>query len=300
MNKFDELTLDGRLLQMLVAVHDEGSVTAAALALGVTQSTVSHGLNRLRDITGDALFVPMGRGITSTEKADALAEEARFLLERMARFSEAKAYDPATDSRHFTIAATDYEVEVIVKPFIHRLRAAAPGVQIRVLRARADREWAGALRAGEVDLVLAPELKTGEADIKQRRVLGNDADVIYYDPEKREAPSTLDAYCAASHLIMAPGTFDKTPVDHALAALGRTRQIAASLPSFAGVASVLHGTDMVALMPLRLRETTFHRLAHCEPPFETPKETISAIWHIRSDNSARHRWMRDRVVESQR
>lgn len=300
MNNIDELALDGRLLKMLVAVHETGSVTAAAQSMNVTQSTISHGLNRLRAITGDELFVPMGRGITPTDMANALAEEAREVLERMAQFSRAKAYDPSADSRPFAIAATDYEVEVIIKPFIHQLRAIAPGVQIRVMRARADREWAGALRAGEVDLVLAPELKTGEADIKQRRVLGDDADVVFYDAEKREAPNSLDAYCAADHVIMAPGSFDKTPIDHALAALNRTRRIAASLPSFAGVASVLRGTDMVALMPLRLRDTTFHRLAHCEPPFEAPKETISAIWHIRADRSERHKWMRNMIADSQR
>lgn len=298
MNDIDELALDGRLLKMLVAVHGAGSVTGAATVLEVTQSTVSHGLNRLRAITGDELFVPMGRGITPTEKANALVEDAQAILERMARFSQAKAYDPVTDTRTFTIAATDYEVEVIVKPFIHHLRTAAPGVQVQVLRARADREWAGALRAGEVDLVLAPDLKSGEADIKQRRVLGDDTDVVYYDPNQRDAPDSLEAYCAADHLIMAPGTFDKTPVDRALAALGRTRRIAASLPSFAGVASVLRGTDMVALMPLRLRETTFFSLSHCTPPFEIPKENISAIWHIRADRSERHKWMRNVIVQN--
>lgn len=299
MNKIDELTLDGRLLKMLVTVHEAGSVTAAAQAMNVTQSTISHGLNRLRAITGDALFVPMGRGITPTEKADSLTEEARFILERMEQFSQSKRYDPLADTRPFIIAATDYEVEVIVKPFIHQLRVKAPGVQIRVMRARADREWAEALRAGEIDLVLAPELKTGEADIKQRRVLGNDADVVFYDPELRNAPDSLDAYCAADHVIMAPGVFDKTPIDHALAALGRTRRIAASLPSFAGVASVLRGTDMVAMMPLRLKDTTFHSLSQCEPPFETPKDTISAIWHIRADSSERHKWMRTAIAVSQ-
>lgn len=295
MNNIDGLALDGRLLKLLLAVHETGSVTAAAHRLGVTQSTVSHGLNRLRAITGDALFVPMGRGITPTETAAALAEDAEEILARMARFSRAAVYDPATDTRPFTIAATDYEVELIVKPFIHGLRVEAPGVQIRVQRARADRDWAALLRAGEVDLVLAPELRTGEADIKQRKVLGDDADVVYYDATQRDAPESLAAYCAADHLIMAPGGFDKTPADRALASLGRTRRIAASLPSFAGVASVLRGTDMVALMPLRLRETTFAGLAYCDAPFSLSSATISSIWHIRSDGSQRHKWMRRRL-----
>ncbi|MFS4583573.1 helix-turn-helix domain-containing protein [Phaeobacter sp. C3_T13_0] len=47
-----------------VTVYECGSVTAAAQELSITQSTVSHGLNRLREITGNAMFVPVGRGIT--------------------------------------------------------------------------------------------------------------------------------------------------------------------------------------------------------------------------------------------
>lgn len=295
MNKVDELTLDGRLLKMLVAVHETGSVTAAALAMNVTQSTISHGLNRLRAITGDELFVPMGRGITPTEKADILVTEAQEILDRMSCFLRSDTYDPKTDTRPLTIAATDYEVELLVKPFIHRLRQEAPGVQVRVQRARADAEWAGLLRSGEVDLVLAPELKSSEMDIKQRRVLNDDTDVVFYDAKLRTAPDTLDTYCASDHLIMAPGNFGKTSVDHTLAKLGRSRRIAASLPSFAGVASVLRGTDMVALMPARLQSTTFQGLTFCDAPFETSKDTISAIWHVRVDASHRQKWMRKMI-----
>lgn len=292
MNKIDDSALDGRLLKMFVTVHQTGSVTAAAMAMNVTQSTVSHGLNRLRAITGDDLFVPSGRSITPTERADALALEAQAILDRMASFARGKPYDPAEDTRPFVIAATDFEIELFVKPFIHRLRDAAPGVAVHVLRALPDREWVGLLRSGDVDLVLAPELKGNETDIKQRSLLNHDHDLVYFDARCRTAPETLDAYSAADHVIMSPAAFGKTPVDHTLAKLGRRRRVAASLPSFSDVASVLAGTDMVTLMPARLKDTTFRGLASCASPFAPAKETISAIWHIRSDGSARHRWMR--------
>lgn len=297
MNNLDGLSVDGRLLAMFLAVSDSGSVTAAALSLNVTQSTVSHGIKRLRAITGDELFVPMGRGITPTDKAQELAEEARVILRHMQQFSRKESYDPAQDTQPFTIAATDYEIEVIVKPFMDRLRTEAPLVQLRVMRAYSDREWAGLLRAGDVDLVLAPELQTAETDIKQRRILKNDADVIYFDADQRSAPDTLDAYCTADHVIMSPGAFSKTNVDHILTEMGQTRRIAASLPSFASVAAVLKGTDLIALMPSRLSTTLFAEFAQCSPPIETAHDTIASIWHIRSDASPRHKWMRQLVAK---
>lgn len=295
MKNINDISLDGRLLAMFLAVYEAGSVTAAAQALNVTQSTVSHGLNRLRDITGDALFVPLGRGITPTEKSDLLVEHARRILRDMERFSSAMSYDPARDTRPLTIAATDYEIQLIVKPLSDRLRVLAPGIQLRIERARPDREWTELLRAGDVDLVLAPELQTMEVDIKQRRVLSDDADMCYYDPAQRNAPDTLDTYCQAQHVIMSPGPMRKTSADVSLAKLGRERQIYASLPSFSSVASIMRGTDLVALMPLGLKSTIFDDFAYCTPPFPCPNSTISCIWHSRNDASLRHKWIRSHL-----
>ena len=61
MSEIDHLDLDGHALRLLLAVHEEGSITRAAMRLGVTQSAVSHGLERLRQILGDPLFVKIGR-----------------------------------------------------------------------------------------------------------------------------------------------------------------------------------------------------------------------------------------------
>ena len=83
MRKFDHSDLDGHLLQLLIAILETGSITRAAQRLGVTQSAVSHLLNKLRTITGDALFVKSGRGIVATARAEALVLEARKLLTSM-------------------------------------------------------------------------------------------------------------------------------------------------------------------------------------------------------------------------
>ncbi|HVK30865.1 MAG TPA: LysR family transcriptional regulator, partial [Burkholderiaceae bacterium] len=53
MNRIDPLDIDGRLLALLVAVVDTQSITRAADRLGVTQSAVSHGLERLRALAGE-------------------------------------------------------------------------------------------------------------------------------------------------------------------------------------------------------------------------------------------------------
>ena len=99
MSRFDHSDLDGHLLELLLAVHEEQSITRAALRLGVTQSAVSHLLDKLRAIVGDPLFVRAGRGIVATARADTLAQRARLLLEDLRGFVTAGGFDPAAALR---------------------------------------------------------------------------------------------------------------------------------------------------------------------------------------------------------
>lgn len=80
MNDIDWLNLDARLLRVLVTTVQMASVSAAAVRLDLTQSAVSHSLDRLRAITGDPLFVKSGRGVVATARAQALALRAAELL----------------------------------------------------------------------------------------------------------------------------------------------------------------------------------------------------------------------------
>ena len=88
MSDFDWSDLDARLLRLLVAVVETGSVTGAAHRLGVTQSAVSHLVGKLKRIVGDALFVKSGRGIVATARAAGLWRSAR------ATFCVSRAFSP--------------------------------------------------------------------------------------------------------------------------------------------------------------------------------------------------------------
>ncbi len=86
--------------RLLLAVHEEGSITRARL--GVTQSAVSHLLDKLRAIVGDLLFVKSGRGIVATAQAELLAGRARVLLDELRAFSTAAGFEPARLTACFT------------------------------------------------------------------------------------------------------------------------------------------------------------------------------------------------------
>src|SRR5208283_5776469 len=113
MNNFDWLDLDARLLRLLVTVVDTGSATGAAHRLGVTQSAVSHLVNKLRAILGDALFVKSGHRIIATAQAEALAARACELLRALERFPSSDAFDRARWRTTFAIAANDLQSDAV-------------------------------------------------------------------------------------------------------------------------------------------------------------------------------------------
>ncbi|MDN5486770.1 MAG: LysR family transcriptional regulator, partial [Pseudomonas sp.] len=74
--------VDLNLLKTFEALHDESSASRAALRLGVTQSAISAGLRRLRELYGDPLFVRTGRGLAPTLRANQLKPVISEALDR--------------------------------------------------------------------------------------------------------------------------------------------------------------------------------------------------------------------------
>ena len=179
MSKFDWSDLDGRLLRLLVAVVETGSVTGAAQRLGVTQSAVSHLLDKLRDITADPLFVKSGRGIVATARAELLAAQARELIDQLERFARAGEFAPARWQTTFTIAANDFQRDVLLPPLVASLHAVDLALRHfpRVVGVK-DGAILFDLPAGEVSEALLRELYAAEGGLPLAGAPSSEAGVI--------------------------------------------------------------------------------------------------------------------------
>lgn len=291
MNDIDWLNLDARLLALLVAVLDTGSVTAAAQRLGVTQSAVSHGLDRLRAIVGDPLFVKAGRGITATARAEALATPARELLGGLERFARLGEFDPARWHTTFTIAANDFQRDLLLPALAARLREQAPGVALRVIPSAVPR--LDMLRSDDCQLVISPRPPEG-ADILQKRLF-EDQYRVFYDAAVRNAPHTEADYLAAQHATVVYEPRRSLGLDQQLAARGLHRQFVVMVPAFSALPAFLRGTASLATVPGLLAQHSFAGLAHCAPPVPCPGMPMYAIWHLRYQQDAAHRWLREQL-----
>ncbi|WP_066337360.1 LysR family transcriptional regulator [Azohydromonas lata] len=292
MSRFDHLDLDGHLLALLLAVFEEGSVTRAAQRLNVTQSAVSHLLDKLRAIVGDPLFVRSGRGIVPTARAEGLAARARVLLEDLRGFTTAGGFDPARLDATVTIAANDLQRDLLLPPLLRRLRAQAPNLKLRVINSGVP--TAEMLREGQCQLVISPR-PPDAADVVQKRLF-EDRYAVFYDPEEREAPRDADDYLAAEHVTVVYEPRRALDFDRWFAELAcAPRRIVASVPSFAAVSAFIHGGPLLATLPSLLHAHQLRGLARAPLPMDCPPMPMYLIWHVKHQAEPVHAWLRQEI-----
>jgi len=291
MNNFDWLDLDAKLLRLLVTVVDTGSITAAAQRLGVTQSAVSHLLDKLRGITGDVLFAKSGRGIVATARAEALAQRARTLLEELERFAHSENFDPGQWRTTITIAANDFQRDALLPELMQRLRGAAPGLRLRVIPS--DVPTPEMLRQQQCQLIISPRPPEG-ADILQKRLF-TDHYRVFYDPAVRHAPVTAEDYLAAEHVTVVYAPHRPLDLDATLLRQGIERRFAVQVPGFSGLPTFIAGTPLLATVPGLLGRHLMRDLASAPVPVPCPEMPMYLIWHQRHQHDPAHQWLRQQL-----
>lgn len=293
MNNFDYLALDGRLLRQFLAVYDTGSVTAAADSLGLTQSNISHNLERLNQLTGSRLFTRRGRGIVATEQGHTLAPRARRILQELAEIATQPDYRPAEDTGRFVIACNDYEREVLVKPLLTVLQKEAPRCQLQLLPLGSRDDILPALHRHQVDLVLSPLLTRDTSELHQQRLFSDEMVCFFQRGQPR--PDNLERYLRARHIRVGFSANGHSDIDSYLASRKLQRDTALIVASFDAVASLMTQAPLVATLPARLGNNLLSGFDHCPSPIPLPELEIHQLWHQQHHSSARHRWLRSQV-----
>ncbi|MBD3641400.1 MAG: LysR family transcriptional regulator [Marinobacter sp.] len=291
MNPIDTLNLDFRSLSTFLAVLDEGSVSRAAVRLGVTQSAVSHTLERLRQALGDPLFVKSGRGIVPTRYALQAGPHIRQILDDLQSLSAGPPFSPATAEFTFTIAANDYQRDLLLPGLVKTLRREAPGISLQVIPSGIPS--ADMLRKDACDLIISPHPPEA-TDIMQRGLMA-DRMVVFYDPAHRAPPNDLADYLKSDHIALLFATGEKPSLDISISARGLSRRNVVTVSNFSGLPEFLRGTDMLATAPERMSKHLMRDFAWVPLPFDFKPFTLLMLWHRRNQNDPAHKWLRNQV-----
>ncbi|MBA3911664.1 MAG: LysR family transcriptional regulator [Rhodobacter sp.] len=287
--------LDLNLLVVFETLMEEGSVAAAADKLGKTPSAVSHALARLRDQVGDPLIVKVGGRMQPSPFALELIEEVRPILRSIKRVMMTKeSFDPATSDRVFRIAMP--WMPGVIRKVVNAVQGQASGVKLEWLRA--DSAAYPAVAEGLYDLV----------HLGGDRRLPDGLEEIEMPPfgrcsfVRKDHPALQDwglhAWSKWPHLQVSIANDVRSPVDTSQTEKGLTRQIGALISEFAGIGSLLAGTDLIGTFPpiLMAQDMQVWGLRALRPPLDFPPFRVRFFWSSRLASDAGSAWLREIVL----
>lgn len=143
-------------LRILRAIEAEGSLTAAAKSLYLTQSALSHTIKKLEHQLGTPLWTKEGRQLKLTQAGEYLQREAARVLPQLERMDEILNQYASGEKGTLRIGMECYPcyhwLQQVIKPFLLQW----PGVDIDINQ-RFKFGGAAALFNNEVDILITPD-----------------------------------------------------------------------------------------------------------------------------------------------
>jgi DNA-binding transcriptional LysR family regulator len=287
--------LDPSNLMALHALLEERQVTRAARRLGITQSSMSHRLGRLRRDLKDPLFVHTKAGLAPTPRAQAIQRPLRDALEALrAAVAPPALFDPRTSRWSLSLAMPDLLVP-LVPGLLADLASQAPTVDVRVSSVMPG--LVEALSTGKPALALAPTSFVDEGTMA--RPLG----AIRFGVATRkghplhDGPLTAARWLSYPHVVVRIGNDQANVVEEALARRRLVRRVGVEVPSFLAGLLIVASSDLVMNTPIPIAHEVAARLGLvvCAAPIPIPKVPFALLWHPRFHAASPHRWARELV-----
>lgn len=156
---------DWNRARAFLVTAEEGSLSAAARALGMAQPTLGRQVDALEEELDVVLFERVGRGLTLTPSGLELLEHVRAMGEAANRMSLAALGQSQSIEGAICITASDVYATFLLPPIIAKLRAREPGINIEIIASNA----ASDLRRREADIAIR-NFRPKELDLIGKKV----------------------------------------------------------------------------------------------------------------------------------
>lgn len=171
------INFDWNRARAFLVTAEEGSFSAAAKALKVTQSTLGRQVSALEDELEIALFERVGKGIEITPGGLELLEHVRRMGEAANRLSISALGQASNIQGNVTISATEATAIYLLPPILKDLRQEEPEIQIEIIATNSTSD----LRKREADIAIR-NLQPQHQDLIAQKLKDSTA-YLYATPE---------------------------------------------------------------------------------------------------------------------
>jgi LysR family transcriptional regulator, nod-box dependent transcriptional activator len=290
--------LDLNLLIALDAFLQERGVSLAAERLHLSQSAASGALARLREYFKDDLLVLNGRTMALTPRAEKLVDPVHSVLEQIrATIMVAEPFEPETSDRTLSIMATDYIVEILLRPLIVACATEAPGIRFELVPI--VEHPVDALQRGHADLLIGINNVVSTEHPSEELFTEDFVIAGWRDNPMLTGPMTLELYERLGHVAVRFGRQTSSYEVTAARLHSIARRVDVIAPNFSSIAGLLVGTNRIATLHrlLAVRMAEFLPLKLMELPFEMAPIREIAQWSSRSTNDPAIAWLVSRLKQ---
>lgn len=144
------VNFDWNQAKAFLATAEEGSLSAAARALKLSQSTLSRQVDALEQELGLVLFERVGKGLLLTPSGQALLEQVRAMGDAATRVSLSAAGNSDSIEGSICISASEVYAALVLPPIVAKLHRVEPLIKIEILASNA----ASDLQRREADIAI--------------------------------------------------------------------------------------------------------------------------------------------------
>lgn len=238
------------LLRAVDAIEAHQSLLKASVALGITQPALTKSLHEMEVILQARLFDRHARGVRPTEVGMVFVRSARRILAELRRLDDDLDLLSGPGGT-VALGALPVAAAGVLPGALVRLKAAHPGTRVRLQQGRME-ELLPLLASGEVDLIVGRLYEPAVPD-------GFEREALWAEPISILARAGHPLFSAERvgldelrrYDLVLPTITQRVgqEIEHLLTLLGIDPAQALRSSSYGFIREMLHGTDLLSVMP---------------------------------------------------
>lgn len=295
--EFNWKGIDLNLLVSFQALYDTQSVSLAAQQCYISQSAMSHTLQRMRALFEDPLFERVGTRMEPTQRSHDLAPQIQQLLSSIKNdLLSKRRFEPQEYSGVWKIGLTDYAEQLFAPAIYDAVKNASPNAQVSFFNVNRS-NYHEAVDSEKLDIVIGSIENLNQRFTSQ--VLYTEQHLCLFDPQAVHFTDvlSLEEFVGVEHALVSPDGRLETKVDKKLTELGCQRRVGVASRNFLTIRRLLLGRRLVCIVPKRFAEMEMYNYAlkAVPPPVDVSDFDIQLLYLKSFENEERNQWIRQLV-----